>query len=159
EIDIAVARALGDPGAQVVYWRESTGRYIDADGMVFASEDSTRQVTPVERDGRLLAAVVHDPAILNEPERLATVSGAVGLALDHARLTAELRARLVEIQASRARIVAAADAERRRVERNLHDGAQQRLVGVTMLLRTAYRRAEGQPEVADLIAESIRQLD
>lgn len=87
-----------------------------------------------------------------------TVGAEAALALDNERLKAELRARLLEVQASRARIVEAGDRERRRVERNLHDGAQQRLVGLALTLRMA-SRAEGDPNVAALLVEAAAELD
>jgi signal transduction histidine kinase len=81
------------------------------------------------------------------------------LALDNERLKAELRARLLDVQASRARIVEAGDRERRRVERNLHDGAQQRLVGLALTLRMASRTVDDDPYVAVLLAEAAAELD
>ena len=98
-------------------------------------------VTEVERDGRRIAALVHDPALGDEPELVASAGAAAGLALENERLQAELRARLEELRASRARIVEAAHAERRRIERDLHDGTQQRLVSVAMTLGLADSRA------------------
>ena len=83
---------------------------------------------------------------------------AAALALENQRLSAELRARIEELRASRARLVEAGDAERRRLERNLHDGAQSRLVALAMKLRMARRRAEGQPELAALLDESSAEL-
>jgi signal transduction histidine kinase len=84
--------------------------------------------------------------------------GAAALALENQRLAAELRARIEELRASRARIVEAGDTERRRLERDLHDGAQARLVALAMKLRLARRRAEGAPEVAALLDESSADL-
>jgi signal transduction histidine kinase len=78
--------------------------------------------------------LMHDPALLDEPELLAAVTAAVGMALDNARLQAELRARLDELQGSRARILEAGQQERQRLERNLHDGAQQRLIALSLEL-------------------------
>jgi signal transduction histidine kinase len=87
-----------------------------------------------------------------------TAGAAAALALENQRLSAELRARIEDLRASRARIVEAGDAERRRLERDLHDGAQSRLVALAMKLRMARRRAEGRPDVAAILDESSAEL-
>ena len=95
-----------------------------------------------------MAALLHDPVLEDEPELLDAVAAAAAIALENARLHAELRARLDELQGSRARIVEAGDSERRRLERNLHDGAQQRLVALSLGLRlvaTPGRRPTARP--------------
>ena len=99
----------------------------------------------VEREGRRIAALVHDPALNEESELVESVCAAAALALENERLQAELRARLEELRASRARIVEAADEERRRIERNLHDGTQQRLVSISMALGLAQAKLEKRP--------------
>jgi signal transduction histidine kinase len=98
------------------------------------ADDPARSVTIVERDGRPVAALLHDPVLKESAELVESVCAAASLALENERLQAELRARLVELQASRARLVGATDAERRRIERDLHDGTQQRLVSIAMSL-------------------------
>jgi hypothetical protein len=95
-------------------------------------EGSARTVTIVEREGEPLAAIIHDRSLLDEPSLVRAASAAARLAIDNERLQAEVRAKPAEVQASRARIVEAGDAERHRVERNLHDGAQQRLVTLSL---------------------------
>ena len=118
-----------------------------------------RAVTVLEHDGQRLAALVHDPALLEEPELLEAVGAAACLALENARLQAELRAQLAEVRASRARIVAAGDAERRRLERDLHDGAQQRLLGIRLALQLARGRlADGGASVDELLAEADAEV-
>ncbi len=132
----ALARALGDPTAMVAYWLPQEGRYVNAAGhdIELPAEGSGQTVAVVERDGRRVAAIIHDEALADEPELMRAVTAAAALALDNERLQAELRARLEELTASRARIVEASAEERRRLARNLHDGAQQRLTSVTMAL-------------------------
>jgi signal transduction histidine kinase len=98
-----------------------------------------------ERDGRRIAALVHDPALDEEPELVQSVCAAAALALENERLQAELRARLDDLRASRARIVVAADEERRRIERDLHDGTQQRLVSISMALGLAEAKLQSDP--------------
>jgi signal transduction histidine kinase len=91
---------------------------------------------------------VHDPALREDEHLVESVSAAAALELDNERLQAELRARLEEVEASRARIVEAAMTERRRIERDLHDGAQQRLVSVAMSLGLAESKVATEPEAA-----------
>src|SRR6202040_657635 len=98
----------------------------------------------VERDGRPVAALLHDPVLEHNTQLVESVCAAAGLALENERLAAELRARVAELQASRARIVEATDAERRRIERDLHDGTQQRLASIAMSLRLLEAQAPGQ---------------
>jgi signal transduction histidine kinase len=98
-----------------------------------------------------VAAMTHDAAVNDEPELLQAVAAAAAIALENARLHAESRARVVELQASRERIVTAGDAERRRLERNLHDGAQQRLVAIAMQLRLIKGRIHQEPAVAEAL--------
>src|SRR5262249_42414391 len=128
ELRRALARALGDPSPGLVYWFPAEGRYVDGDGAPVALPDpgSGRSSTVVERDARRIAVLIHDPALEHNVELVDSVCAAAGLTLENERLTAELRARLAELQASRARLVEATDAERRRIERDLHDGTQQR---------------------------------
>jgi signal transduction histidine kinase len=122
-------------------------------------DGESRVATLVERDGTPVAALVHDVALADEPELVAAVCAAAGIALQNERLQADLRARLSELQESRARIVQAADAERKRLERNLHDGAQQRLVSVALALRVAGSRVEADPQsTRALLATATEEL-
>jgi signal transduction histidine kinase len=117
-------------------------------------------VTYLERDGQPLAAILHDPALAEDPGLVPAVAAAVRLAVDNERLAAEVRSQLNEVQASRARIVEASDAERRRVERNLHDGAQQRLVALSLALRRAQAQlpADAGPELTSTLEGASDQL-
>ena len=123
----ALAKALGDPTLQVAYWDAPQHRFVDAAGVtVELPEDGTGQaVTMLERNGVQEAVIIHDAILLEDPGLMASVAGAMRLAVENDRLTAEVEAQLQEVRASRARIVEAGDRERRRVERDLHDGAQQ----------------------------------
>ena len=136
-LDDALAKALGDPSLVLAYWLPRFDAYVDADGSPVALPEpgSGRAATFVEHEGQHVAALVHDAALAHQPDLLEVVCAAANVALEHERLQAELGARVVELQASRERIVAASDAERRRLERNLHDGAQQRLVAIALQLR------------------------
>jgi signal transduction histidine kinase len=161
-----LAAVLGDPTLEVAY-RLEEGRYIDADGQPLElPEDPDRAITLVTARGEEVAALVHDPALLDEPALVESVRATAGLVLENERLAAEVRAQLAEVRASRGRIVAATDAEQRRIERNLHDGAQQRLVTLSLALGLAASRGDtasadvlsrAQDEVEEAIAE-LREL-
>jgi signal transduction histidine kinase len=153
----ALARALRDPSLAVAYWLADGERYVDADGRTVTLPDGPdRAVTQVQRDGRRIAALVHDPALADEPELVASAGAAAALALENERLQAELRARLEELRASRARIVEAAQAERRRIERDLHDGTQQRLVSIAMLLGLTDSRLDRDPAAVRPLLDQAR---
>ena len=157
-----LAQALGDPTLEVAFWLPERRGYVDAAGEPFAvpSDSARRAVTPIEREGDPLAALVHDPTLRDEPELIEAVAAAARLALENARLQAELHAQLVKVKESRARIVTAADEERRRIERDIHDGAQQRLVALALELRSTQRRlgAEVDPELDRLLASAADEL-
>ena len=132
----AVARALRDPSLILAYWLPEFGSYADLTGRVFELpvERPDRTVTVIEREGARIAAMVHDPSLCDEPALLEAVTAGAGIALENAQLHAKLRAQLDELQGSRARILDAGRAERKRLERNLHDGAQQRLIALSLEL-------------------------
>jgi signal transduction histidine kinase len=155
----ALARALHDPSLSLAYWLPERSRYVDVEGRpVELPRDGDAQVaTVIEREGRPVAALVHDPTLHDEPDLVEAVGAAAGLALENERLQADLRVRLEDLRASRARIVDATDAERRRLERNLHDGTQQRLVSVSMALGLAESKLGSEPENARRIIEEARE--
>jgi signal transduction histidine kinase len=155
----ALGEALGDPSLVLAYWLPRFDTYVDADGapVVLPADGSERAVTLVENDGVNVAALVHDPALVHQPDLLEVVCAAANVALERERLQAELAARVVELQASRERIVSAGDAERRRLERNLHDGAQQRLVAIALQLRLLQGQV-GDPTAEELVAAVSEQL-
>jgi signal transduction histidine kinase len=158
----ALASALNDRTLDVAYWSDEAAGYVDGRGVVVApdAEVAGRAVTLLERDGRPLAAILHDPALAEDPGLVAAVGAAVRLAVDNERLAAEVRSQLAEVQASRTRIVEASDAERRRVERNLHDGAQQRLVALSLALRRAKAElpSDAGPELTATLETAADQL-
>ena len=161
-----LARVLGDPTLNIAY-RLDDGRYVDATGRSFElPRGPDRAITLVTARGEEIAALVHDPALVDEPALVESVRATAGLVLENERLAAEVGAQLAEVRASRVRLVAATDAERRRLERNLHDGAQQRLVTLSVALGLAASRddaanpnalSRAQDEVEEAIAE-LREL-
>jgi signal transduction histidine kinase len=152
-------RTLGDPDLDIVYPRVGSGGWIDGLGASSTGDVAGRTATTIDRGGKPVAALLHDPALLEDRARLEAAIEAASMAIDNERLKAQLGAQLNEVRASRARLVDARDRELRRVERNLHDGAQQRLVGLALLLRLARRRAEGDADLTTLLTDATRELD
>jgi signal transduction histidine kinase len=163
----ALARALRDPTLDLAYWVPEYRVYVGPGGepVELPGEDSGRVTTFVERGGTRVAALVHDASLKDEPQLVGAVTSAAGIALENERLQADLRARLSDLRASRARIVEAGDSARRKLERDLHDGAQQRLVSLSILLRlVAGKLPAGSPETKllatarDELSASLEEL-
>jgi signal transduction histidine kinase len=157
----ALGRALGDPSVELAYWIPARERYVDADGHPVELPQGTDQrvATLVERDGEPVAVLVHDAALRENAELVDSVCAAAALTLENERLQAELRARLAELQASRARLVTATESERRRIERDLHDGTQLRLVSIAMALGLAESKlAADRPAVEPVLREAREEL-
>ena len=157
ELQAALARVLGDPELLLAFPDGPDGADLaDASGRPVALPDAGagRAVTPVDRDGERVAVLIYDRSLEDDPELVETIGVAAGVALENRQLHAEVTARLAELQASRERIVTAADAERRRIERNLHDGAQQRLVTLALQLSLIQREIHRDPKEAELLIGS-----
>jgi signal transduction histidine kinase len=164
----ALARTLGDPELVVAYRVPGRAEYVQADGapVEMPQAGDHRRIVPVEHNGREIAALVYDASLDDDPELVEAVSAAAAIALENEHLHAEAHARLAELRASRERLVAAGDAERRRLERDLHDGAQQRLVAISMQLRYLQSRIREDPATAeelvttasDELAQSLEEL-
>jgi signal transduction histidine kinase len=162
ELRDALARALGDPSLQLAYWLPQDRRFVDAAGhrVEVPAAGSGRAVTPVERDGHLVATLVHDPVLEEQHEHVDAVCSAASLALENERLDAELRAKVEELRASRERMLRIGLEERRRLERDLHDGAQQRLVSTALNMRLARDKLRDEPEAAEQLLEGAgHELD
>jgi signal transduction histidine kinase len=158
-----LAAALRDPGLEVAYWLPDSRRFVDSSGkpMEAPVRGEGRAVTPIVRDGRAVAAVVHDAALSDEPGVEQEIGAAARLAVENERLQAEVLAQLEDLRASRARIVETGDAERRRLERDLHDGAQQRLLALSYELRLARAGAEadGDSGLARAVASAADEAE
>jgi signal transduction histidine kinase len=138
EVADVLQEVLSDPRLELLFFLPESELYVDARGTPGSDfPDGGRERVPVERGGRPLGMVLHDPVSNEDPTLLRKVVEAGGLAIEIARLQVELHRQLAEVEASRARIVAAGNEERRRIERDLHDGAQQRLVSIGLALRHA----------------------
>jgi signal transduction histidine kinase len=158
----ALADALEDPSLELVFWLPERGRYVDSRGRDYAlpEDDPTRAVTKVERDGECVAAIVHDPTLPQMRGHVEAVGAAAALALDNERLDAALRAKIGELRRSRERMLRIGLEERRRLERDLHDGAQQRLVSMALNIRLARAKLNEDPLAAEqLLASAGSELD
>jgi signal transduction histidine kinase len=147
-----LADALGDRSLQLVFWFEDNSCWVDSEGhktSLPGEKDPARAWTAVELEGRPIGAIVHDATLSEDPDLVRSVAAAAGLAMENERLQAQLRARVQDLRSSRARIVEAGTLERRRLERNLHDGAQQRLVALSLTLRLAQGKLHNEPDKAD----------
>jgi signal transduction histidine kinase len=152
-----LAGMLRDPSVKVAY-RLDDGRLVDGLGRALVLDG---EVTPLVRGGERVALLSHRPGLLDDPDLADEVAAAARLAFENERLQAELQAQLERLRTSRARVVAQGDAERRRLERDLHDGAQQRLVGLSLELGLARSRLGSQPDAALLaqIDEAAAELE
>ncbi len=167
----AVAETLDDPSLEVVYWADRQGRWVDARGSAvnLPGVNSGRWVTEIHHDGHPVAALIHDPALAEEADLVEAVGVYALVAFENQHLIARVEASTREVRESRARIIASADRERRRIERDLHDGAQQRLVALRIQLELMGETLEDDPgrarrrlrtlggEVEDTL-DSIRSL-
>jgi signal transduction histidine kinase len=156
----ALARALHDPSLMLAYWLPEFETYADRSGRsVEVRPEPGRTTTLVSRGGKPLAALIHDASLQMEPALLDAVVAAAGIALENGRLESELRARVEELRRSRARIVEVAQTERRGLERDLHDGAQQRLVTLSLQLSALEKELASQTGPLRLLNEARRELN
>ncbi len=160
DLRTALARALGDPSLTLAYWLPAYGCYADQDGRLIElpDADSGTATTRIDQGGAHVAVLLHDPALEEEPELLSAVTAAARLALENGRLHAALRARLDELSASRARIIDVGQKERQRLERNLHDGAQQRLIALSLDLSLLEEELGADNGTGERVAHARREI-
>jgi len=156
----ALARALRDPSLDLAYWLPEFDTYADVDGRPLDLSDlgRSRVTTLIDRNGEPVAALLHDTSLQDEPELLAAATAAAGIAVENGRLQAELRARLDELRGSRARLIDAGQKERQRLERDLHDGAQQRLIALSLDLSLLEERLAGDSEATTSLDRAKREI-
>jgi signal transduction histidine kinase len=162
ELRDALARALNDPSLELAYWLPESQFHVDPEGrrMEPPEPGSGRATSYVSLEGERVAVLVHDPLLLDEPELIEAVGAAAALALEKERLDAELRAKVGELRESRARLLSIELAERGRLERDLHDGAQQRLVSLALDLRLARAAVRDDPTKAERLLDGAgRELE
>jgi len=150
----ALARTLRDPSLELAYWLPEYETYADVDGQPLdvAELGEGRSATVITWEGKRVGALLHDSSLNDEQELLDAVTAAAGIAVENARLQADLRARLKELRGSRLRMIEAGQKERQRLERNLHDGAQQRLIALSLRLSLLEKKVVDDPQL-------IEQLD
>jgi len=156
----ALARSLGDDRLDVAYWLSGPRAYVDASGQQVAlSPGPTQAVTPIERNGQPVAVVIHDRSLEARHDLEREIGAASRLAVDNERLRAQGLAQLSDLRASRVRVVETADDTRRQLERNLHDGAQQRLLALSyeLQLAEADARAAGDTRLAGVLTEACER--
>jgi signal transduction histidine kinase len=156
----SLARALRDPSLTLAYWLPEFASWADHDGrpVQLPLADSGRATTQIGANRTPVAVLVHDPSLDDEPELLAAVSAGAAIALERGRLHAELRARLGELRGSRARVIEAGQKERQRLERNLHDGAQQRLIALSLELGLLEERLHDDREARTRLGEARQEI-
>ena len=144
----AISSALRDPSLTLAYRLSGTDTWADAEGrpVEVPSPGQSRTTTLIEREGMPIAALLHDASLEDERELLEAVRAAGGIALENARLQAELQAQIQELRRSRARLLDAEQEERQRLERNLHDGAQQRLISLSLDLGELEAAVQDDPQ-------------
>jgi signal transduction histidine kinase len=155
-----LARALRDPSLRLAYWLPQTQSWADQNGLPVAPPhaDERRAVRVIRRDNEPMAALVFNRSLADEDELLDAVAAAAGIALENGRLRAELRARLQELEGSRVRVIEAGRKERQRLERNLHDGAQQRLVALSLELSLLGEGSAADPELKQRLARAKTEV-
>ena len=156
----ALARVLRDPSLSLVYWLPEFGTYADLDGRAveLPDESTSYATTLIDRNGEHVAALIHDPTLGDEPELLSAVTAAAGIALENGRLQAEQKAHLEELKGSRARVIEAGQRERQRLERNLHDGAQQRLIALSLELSLLEKQVAGDEDTRARLDQARHQI-
>ena len=158
ELRTTLADALDDPSLELGFRLEQADGFVDSSGKPLPSTPPAGQSsTPVTRNGETVAVIMHDAALETDPELVAAAGQALLLAIENGRLTAELQSTNTELRATRARIVATGDAQRRRIERDLHDGAQQHLAALS--IRVGLARELADPEAAQRLDDVGKELD
>ena len=151
DLQAALGRALHDPSVRLAYWLPQRGIWADQDGKQLPPPmpDERRAVRIVKRGEQPMAAVIFDRSLEDEDELLDAIAAAAGIALENGRLHAELRGRLQELHGSRVRVLEAGRRERQRLERDLHDGAQQRLVALSLELGLLGESTAADPDLKE----------
>jgi len=159
ELEGVLRGPLGDPGLRLGFWRTASRSWAGADGAVFAPPGPRQKLTQVEQDGQPAVAIVHDSQLSEDPELLQAAGAVALLALENAELDAAWKESVGELADSRARLVSAGDRERRKLERDLHDGAQQRLVAAAINLSLAGDLIGDDPELRERFTAATVEVE
>jgi signal transduction histidine kinase len=160
-VEALLSRVLHDPRLRLGLWDRDRGAYLDAAGrpLTVPPDDPQRTAASIGGPDGPLGVLVHDRAVLDDPRLISAVLAGTRLALENEQLHKRLRDRLEDVQASRARLVRAEDEARRRLERDLHDGAQQRLLSIGLALQLARKEVCDGTQAAELLDESESELE
>jgi signal transduction histidine kinase len=160
DLRAALARTLRDPSLSLIYWLPQYASWADEAGQParLPEDGGGRAATVIDRDGAPVAALVHDASLTDERGLLDAVTAAAAIALDNGRLRAELHAKLEEVRGSRARVLAAGQKERQRLERDLHDGAQQRLIALSLDLGLLGSRLGANHDAQTALTKAMREI-
>jgi signal transduction histidine kinase len=161
DLRAALAQTLRDPSLSLLYWLPQYASWVDETGQAAQLPDGEaggRMATAIERDGEPVAALVHDASLSEERELLDAVTAAAAIALENGRLRAELHAKLEEVRGSRVRVLEAGQRERQRLERDLHDGAQQRLIALSLDLGRLSARLGANHEAQGTLAKAKQEI-
>lgn len=159
ELEGMLREPLGDPGLRLGFWRPDTSEWVDADGAPLALPQSDQRLTEIDQDGRAVIAIIHDEQLVDDPELLRAAGAVALLALENAELDAAWRDSLRALADSRTRLTRVSDKERRKLERDLHDGAQQRLLAALIRLSSADELAGESPELKRQITATRVELE
>jgi signal transduction histidine kinase len=160
DLRAVLAGALRDPSLSLVYWLPQYATWADEDGhpVTLPDADGVRAVTVIERAGEPVAALVHDPSLADERDLLDAVAAGAAIALENGRLRSDLHARLDELRGSRVRLLEAGLRERQRLERDLHDGAQQRLIALSLGLSVLEQRLGSDPAAKTALLQAKQEI-
>jgi signal transduction histidine kinase len=161
-LEPVLARTTGDPTLEVAYWLPDSLQFVNGSGRAVPTptRDRDRAVVQIVREGKLIAVISHDPALIDPNGLVQAIGAAARVAIDNERLQAELLAQLAELRSSQVRIVQTGDAERRRLERNLHDAAQQTVLALSydVGLALAAARKSARRDVPELLQLAMRTV-
>lgn len=129
-----LAELLGDPSVEIVYWLQSKNEYVTEQGLPYEEDlvSASSTVHPIGDSNERIGAVVYSSIAADRSELLGAAEYDIGVAMRDSRIEADLRANIAEISSSRLRLLATADEKQRRIERDLHDGAQQGIVSIAL---------------------------
>jgi signal transduction histidine kinase len=160
EVESALAEILEDPLLQLYWWDWELERYVDVRGVAAQpAAPPGAAVTWIGYETRKVGALVHEMRLVDVPEFTTTLVPLMRIAMERDRLHRDLVSKLEQLRASRLRILEAADGERRRLERNLHDGAQQRLTAALLGLRSLASRLAEDPELRSMAQGTLEELE